>query len=448
MMNLKKLQQILATVSDTKVLVLETGSIARTPEIFQQNFPDRPAMIIADEITFGVAGKFIHERFQAENTPMLDPIIFPGTPMLHADYRHIERLREALKMTDAIPVAVGAGTINDLVKRAAYEVGRKYVVVATAASVDGYSSYGAAIQCDGYKKTLECPAPLVIIADSEILRNAPPEMTAAGYADLMSKVPAGADWIIADAVGAEPMQLPIWNMVQPKLRQWVGSPEQLTAGEAQAFEAVFEGLTMTGFAMQAMHNSRPASGADHLFSHIWEMQNLSDSKGIPVSHGFKVALGTLASAALMETVFARNLTASDVQAILMQRQPWEAREADIRRAFHDTPITELVVRESKAKYLAAEQLAARLHLLASCWDELRRKVREQLLPYPELRRMLIAAGCPVTPEQINVTRDRLRETFFLAQMIRTRYTILDLAYDLGRLGECVTEIMTSEIYFR
>lgn len=446
-MDAEKLRKALDAAADTTEFVLGAGMLAKTPDVFQKHFPGQPAIVIADETTFAVAGRTIHDVLHAAGITGPDPFVFPAQPRLRADYDHVKTLVDVLQGTPAIPVAVGSGTINDLVKRAAYEGERPYMIVGTAASMDGYSSYGAALQNEGFKKTMECRAPLVILADTDILRDAPPEMTAAGYADLIGKVPAGADWLIADLVGMEPMQPLIWDMVHTDLRLWVGSPDRLTAGDREVFDALFEGLSMSGFAMQAMHNSRPASGADHLFSHIWEMQDLRGPDGLPVSHGFAVAIGALMSTALIETVFAKDIPGLDADALCSRWKPWNEREADIRTAFRQTPIIDRVIAESRAKYLTTDQLRDRLHLLIAHWEELKPKVLAQIIPYPQLRQMLEAAGCPVTPEQINLAPpDRVRDTFFQAQMIRDRYTILDLAYELGVLEECVDEIMASDVY--
>jgi len=67
----------------------------------------------------------------------------------------VERLTASLKQHDAIPVAVGSGTINDLVKLAAHQSGRSYLCVATAASMDGYTAFGASITHQGAKQTFQ-----------------------------------------------------------------------------------------------------------------------------------------------------------------------------------------------------------------------------------------------------------------------------------------------------
>ncbi len=92
---------------------------------------------------------------------------------------------------------------------------------------------------------------------------------------------------------------------------------------------------MSGFAMQACRKSRPASGADHLFSHIWEMQHHRDVNGELISHGFQVAIGTLASTALIEVVFARDLTQVEIESVCEQWKSWETRKAEIYQQFRD-----------------------------------------------------------------------------------------------------------------
>ena len=272
-------------------------------------------------------------------------------------------------------------------------------------------------------------------------------MTAAGYADLVSKIPAGADWIIADLIGVDPILSSIWDMVQTDLRAWIKAPEKLKAGDDQAFSFLFEGLTMSGFAMQACRQSRPASGADHLVSHIWEMQHHCYANGEAVSHGFQVAIGTLASTALLETVFARDITQLDIDAVCARWKSWEQREEEVRFLFQHTPILDRVLEESQAKYLPAQALRDRLQVLKTHWEALCQKIRAQIIPYQDLKRMFMAAECPVTPEQINLPRERIKQTYFLAQMIRNRYTILDLAYELNWLEDCVADIMASKNLF-
>ncbi len=426
--------------TDTENVIIGSGALASIDQVFQHSFGDRRAVVVADENTYAAAGKEVQQHFEAAGRLLADPYIFPGLPTLYAEYGNVETLREALRMNDAIPVAVASGTLNDIVKRAAHECDRRYMTVATAASMDGYTAFGASITKEGYKQTLTCPAPKAAVADLDVLSGAPARMSACGYGDLLGKVPAGADWIIADELGIEVVDAKVWPMVQEPLREAIGRPAELQAGERQAIEGLIEGLIMSGLAMQAHSSSRPASGAEHQFSHLWEMEGLGLHDEPPLSHGFKVGLGSIAIAALYERLLDRDLAALDIPAIC---RSWPDREELERRvrAAHTTPgLDEAAVTETLSKYVDADQLRQRLELLRDRWPQVRRRVAQQLLPAAQLRDMLQAAGCPTHPSHIGLTLAAFKETYARAQMIRRRYTVLDLATETDTLAGCVEEL--------
>ena len=366
--------------------------------------------------------------------------MFPPGPIVSAGYGNVERLRDALAAHDAVPVAVGSGTLNDLAKRAAHELGRPYLTVATAASMDGYTAFGASIAKDGYKQTMGCPAPRAVVADMEVLAAAPAAMTAAGYGDLLGKVTAGADWLVADALGVEPVDRRVGSLVQGPRRDAGGRPAALGAGAPAALDGLIEGLVLSGLAMQAHASSRPASGAEHQFSHLWEMEGLGQDLAPPLSHGFKVGVGSVAVAALYERLLDRDLGAVDAGAL---GDAWPSRErveATVRAA-HTTPgLDAAAVTESLAKHPGPDELARRLGLLRERWPALRELLATQLLPARRLAGMLRGAGSPTGPSGLGLSMRAFRDTNRRARMIRRRYTVLDLAAETGLLDECVDEL--------
>jgi glycerol-1-phosphate dehydrogenase [NAD(P)+] len=446
-MDQRRIDAALAAATDTDEFLVGKGVLERTPEVFRRVFGGSRALVVADENTWRAAGARVDAALAAAGVARVDPLVFPGTPVLPPDYAHIVTIRDKVRATGAVPVAVGAGTINDLAKRAAAEAGVRYMNVTTAASVDGFTAFGAAVIKDNFKQTLECAAPAAIVADIEVLRAAPRQMTAAGYADLMSEVTAGADWMIADALGVEAIHKVAWDIVQVELRRWISRPAELREGDPGAFEDLFEGLSMNGFAMQAMRSSRPASGTEHLFSHVWEMEHL-EAGGVPVSHGFKVAIGTLAATALMERLLARDPAKLDIDRRCRSWVTWEQREAEARRTFASSPILGDVLAACRRKWVPPGMLARRLERLREKWATLREAVGAQLLPYGELVRMFEQAGVPTRPQEVGLTRERVRATFATAGMIRPRYTALELAYETGWLEGCLEEIFDSRQYLR
>jgi glycerol-1-phosphate dehydrogenase [NAD(P)+] len=436
----RRIEAALADATDTEQVVIGPGALGAVAEVVGRSFGERPAVVVADATTWRVAGDRVQRALEAAGRATEAPYRFPPDSFVEAAYGNVERLRSSFASHHAVPVAVGSGSLNDLVKRAAHEAGRPYLSVATAASMDGYTAFGAAITKDGYKQTMTCPAPRAVVADLDILAGAPADMTASGYGDLLGKVTAGADWLVADALGVEPVDPGVWELVQGPLRASIGRPGDLAAGDREALERLVEGLVMSGLAMQAHASSRPASGAEHQFSHLWEMEGLGHDRRPPLSHGFKVGVGSVAIAALYERLLARDLGALDIEG---RRRAWPTRsEAQVAvRAAHTTPgLAEAAVAETMAKWVDADALGRRLTLLADRWPALRDRLREQLVPAERLRELLAAAGCPTRPSQLGLPAAAFRDTYRRARMIRRRYTVLDLAFDTGLLDELVDEL--------
>jgi glycerol-1-phosphate dehydrogenase [NAD(P)+] len=433
----------LREATDTRHVNVGVGAIASVPDVFLEGFGDSPAAVVADGTTFEVAGREVQRRLEGAGRTTTEPCVFPAEP-LYAEYTNVEKLRDTLREHDAIPVAVGSGTINDIVKRAAHECERPYMCVATAASMDGYTAFGASIEKDGLKQTLSCPAPRVVVADLEVSKHAPEDMTASGYADLLGKVTSGADWLVADALEVEKIDPTGWSLVQDHLRGWTDSPAGLRAGDHGATESLMEGLILSGLGMQSYQSSRTASGAEHQFSHLWEMEGLGQGEGTPLSHGFKVGVGTVAIAALYEVVLQRDLGGLDIESLCDSWPTREATELTVR-AQHTSPDLERgAVEQTLAKYIGAGELARRLELLRDVWPGLREKVRVQLMPAEQIREMLRAAGCPTGPEEIGLRREDFGATYSRARTIRKRYTVLDLAFEAGILEECVDELFAPD----
>jgi glycerol-1-phosphate dehydrogenase [NAD(P)+] len=439
----------LAQASTTRHLLFGAGVLGETAALVGKLFPGRPVVIVADERTFGVAGEQVLAGLRAAGHPVAEPIVFPGTPTLRPDTRHVESLRAALAAMDeapALPLAVGSGTINDLVKRAAHLAGLPYIVVGTAASMDGYTASGAALIHEGVKQTFPCAAPVAVVADLDILRAAPKPMTASGYGDLAGKVTAGADWLVADALGIEPLIPPVWDLVQGPLRDMIADPARFQRGEPAAIEQLFYGLIITGLAIQIAGSTRPASGSEHQFSHLWEMRGL-EHEGEFVSHGFKVGLGSIVSTALYDRLLARDIDALDVDAAVAAWPAWPEMAREIRARDDHPMLIERALEECEAKYVTPDALRVRLELLRERWPALRARLREQLLPVDALRELLVAGGCPVTPEQIGLTRAQLRASYADARLIRRRYTVYDVAYEAGLFDVLVGELFAPGGYW-
>jgi glycerol-1-phosphate dehydrogenase [NAD(P)+] len=428
------LDQALAAARETRFLMIGAGILpSETSGLFMRAFPGWKAIVVADPRTFAVAGQVVDKVLRAGGVMVLPPALLRDAE-LYAESRFVAEVEAALKDNDAIPVAVGSGTINDLVKLAAHRHGRSYLCVATAASMDGYTAFGASITHEGSKQTFDCPAPLAVLADLEVISAAPAEMRGWGYADLFAKVTAGADWILADALGVEKIDEQAWGIVQGRLHEVLSDPGDMAG--------LVEGLMLGGFAMQATRSSRPASGAEHQFSHLWDMQHHTHEGSAP-SHGAKVGIATLAITRLYEALLEMNVQGVDVEPCVREWPSLAQWQAEAEAHFTDAELRTVALREITAKHDSAEELRAQVERLKQVWPELRLRLKAQLVPSVVLKQRLQAAGAVVEPEQIGISRERLRSTFKSAFFIRRRFTVLDLVVRTGLLDAALDKIFSA-----
>ena len=435
------LGEALRAARETRALEIGDGVLANTPRVFREQFGERPAVIVTDENTLAAAGDAVIAGFQAAQHSIRAPFVFGRD--VYAEHSFVEQLESSLREHAAIPVAVGSGTINDLTKLAAHRTGRPYLCVATAASMDGYTAFGASITHQGSKQTFDCPAPTAVVADLKVIAAAPPRMSAWGYADLLAKVTAGADWILADALRIEPINSLAWNIVQGRLREAVAHPAGVRAHKPEAIRHLVEGLMLGGFAMQATKSSRPASGAEHQFSHLWDMQHHTHEGDAP-SHGLKVGIGTLAVTALYERLLEQPMEKLNVDQCCAA---WPDADVWVQRAhkhFSEGDLRIVATREIAAKHVSAEALREQLELLKAIWPKLRQWLRAQLIPFGDAWSMLQSAQAATEPEQIGITRERLRDSFWKAFFIRRRFTVLDLAVRTGLLDTWLDDLFSAD----
>jgi glycerol-1-phosphate dehydrogenase [NAD(P)+] len=429
----------------TREVAIAPGALSGVVEVAARHFPGVPVVVVADRNTFRAAGERALAAFAGEGAPA-DLFLFEERRRLKPLVEHSRRLAERLRC-GAVPVAVGSGVINDVVKYAAALAAKPYLCITTAASMDGYAASGAALLDQGFKRTFACAPPVAILVDTDVLAAAPPEMAAWGYGDLVGKLVAGADWMLADALGEEAIAARPYALVQDNLAGWLAEPARIAAGDRAAIRALAEGLLISGFAMQAHGNSRPASGSDHQFSHLWEMEGLTVA-GVPAAHGACVGVGTVAMLALYEQLLAREITRADVERVAARPRSLDERLREVAAAFPARPIRDSALDEVRAKWAPAHRLPARLSRLPEVWPKLRQRLLEKLPFAADVQTWLRAVGAPASPADLDISRSKLSADYRRARFIRRRYTALDLLDDLDWLDESVDSLFVAGGFWR
>jgi len=460
-----RIEKALEIATDTKVFEMGRGASEMAPKVFRKYFPGRKAVVVADVNTWPVLGEKVYGLFCADGIPvekyiidkkefhaewkyveMVDKVIegdFAAAKVIENDENHVEAdASEAFRPASEdnyIAVSVGSGVINDLCKLCSYHHAQQYLTLPTAASVDGYSSFGASISYQNSKQTFTCTAPVAIVADIDVIAAAPKEMTAAGYADLAAKIPAGAEWMIADLMGTEPIIPPAWHVLQDVLDSMLSNPEGVARGDHQAVADLFEGLTLSGIAMQAAQSSRPASCCDHLFSHILDMTHYRFN-GKLQSHGFQVAIGTLTMCGVFDKFLQYDLTKVDPDACAAV---WPSLEEEQERAlgiFRDFPAPKLGYTEITKKYNDAATVREQLQKIKEAWPEFKERLRAQCYTFEKMQGLMKTVGAPYDPSVIGLSRQDIKDMFPKVQLMRFRFNVLDLSKRAGIYDSLVESV--------
>ena len=281
---------------DIEAVYVEKGAIAHLSALCEKY---QSILLVADENTYAAAG----ERTEQALTGKITARVIFGSEILIPNETAIDRVTAALGDATLI-VGIGSGVIQDLCKYVSKFSSVPYMVVATAPSMDGYASTGAAMILGGMKETVPAGLPRAIVADVDVLRNAPMEMLAAGFGDIIGKYSALADWKLSTLVTGEKFCPYIYDTTYECIEKVKAMAEGITARDAESIKALFEALIIVGIMMSFLGNSRPASGSEHHLSHFFEISGIV--KELPyLTHGIDVAYSTVITAKLREKLCGR-----------------------------------------------------------------------------------------------------------------------------------------------
>ena len=347
----------------------------------------------------------------------------------------LDRLKQL--PNEVIPIAVGSGTVNDLTKLASHLAGRHYMCVPTAASNGGYTAYGAAIRMNGIKQTFPCPGPQAVLADTEIIINAPRELNQSGYVDLLAKMTAGADWILADWMGIDHINEKAWKMSQSGYHETLFSVEKIVAGEPiderKNIERMMEGLLLSGLSMQVTKSDLPASGAEHQLTGIWEMERAVSGKE-KMPHGKLLSIALLAVTAIYNKLLACPLEEDmDVDKVIKEWPTLEQYERQAHEALSKVGLEKLGMQVAVSNYITREQLSLELQQLKEYWPEVKDRLSQQIMPVRQLYDLMKLGGLPVRPIDAGISWEHVHQTVQCVPYLSKRFNVLNLVSRTGYL---------------
>lgn len=257
--------------------------------------------LVADTNTWAVCGAPVYDllRTQANGCHVYER---PG--MLVPDERAIDELMTVLPENTDLVLGIGSGVINDLCKYVTWKKGLECAIVATAPSMDGFASSGAAMITDGMKVTYTTHPPKYIIADVDIIKEAPMDMIRAGYGDIIGKYSSLNDWKLANLINGEYLCQPIVDLVTEVTDNIRDSVDAIVAREADAIALLMKALVLIGMTLSLVGSTRPGSGSEHHLSHFFEITGLVHNKPHFI-HGTDVAYASILVAGMRQQICAQ-----------------------------------------------------------------------------------------------------------------------------------------------
>lgn len=282
---------------DIQAIRVGSGVIQELPGILR-DLGASHIFLVADNYTYEAAGRQVEQLLDQAGLAYHKRVFQTETPLVPNEYA-LGSVLAAMTSQDDMLLAVGSGTLNDVTKYVSARTGMPYVIAATAPSMDGYASTVAPTILDGFKTTLPAVYPAAIVADVDILKDAPMPMLTAGFGDIIGKFTSLADWRLSHQLNGEYYCPEVAGVIEAAVETCAANAQALAQREPQAIQAVTEALILSGLAMGMVGVSRPASGAEHQMAHYWEMDALRRGEEHPL-HGNAVGVGTVLAASLYE----------------------------------------------------------------------------------------------------------------------------------------------------
>lgn len=387
----------------TRAAVIEPGALHHLDTYLAQYGITGNCCAIYDENTYAAT---------KDRHPCVRQELILSAEGLHADEHATAKILEQLSGEVQILLAIGGGVIHDITRYCAHERGLRFVSCPTAASVDGFCSTVSAMTWHGFKKTLPGIAPELVIADTEIIRNAPLALAKSGVGDILAKYTALTDWKISHVLTDEYICPRIFDMVRQAVDSAVACVDGLAAGETEAFEKLTCALILSGLAMQMMGNSRPASGCEHHISHLVEMEPQGLRVHAHALHGEKTGVGCILAAREYKKL-------AKLETIAPYLRPYAPISEEDVLSFFGVALSADILRENQNDCLASVTREA----LIQNWPQVRALIAE--LPDPEeLYRLLERLDARRTPEDIGLAASDVETVLRYSPMVRNRLTLM------------------------
>jgi glycerol-1-phosphate dehydrogenase [NAD(P)+] len=418
-----------------------TGLVGRIPEVTEKVLGHRPTS------TWLLYDRAIEEIIQA---CVIGPLKMTGLPvhllglgepdvLLDSEETLMNAAAAAIDPQADILVGIGSGVISDLTKGIATRLGKPFILFGTAPSMNSYTSITATITVNDIKLSKWFNPANAVMLDVNILSQAPKKMIHAGVGDLVARAVCNADWKLASLLKQLYFCPLPYQMTATNELRYLEAAEGIGKSEPGAIHRLSEAILISGYSMTVLDGeTSPSSGGEHILSHFWDF--LYHLRGLPKNlHGSQVGVGTLIMLTMYEYIRKLDPATLDPQKLLSQRPSLAKIEADNQAHFGDK--AESFNEVARSKFLPDDKYLELVGFVKANWEKIWAEVDPYLATFDYIHDAMVKAGCPVTLEAIHRTPAEGVEALLFGSRYRTRYTLLDLAWELGVFPGAAEEIL-------
>jgi len=395
---------------DIQYVYIEKNATKHLKEICRDN---QNLLVVADQNTFAAAGEKTLAELQDKH---IKKMIFSGQDVLVPNEEAIAAVTDLLEDADLI-IGIGSGVIQDLCKYVSFYNKVPYIIVATAPSMDGYASNGAAMITNGMKETYPAGLPKAIIADVDVLANAPMGMIKAGYGDIIGKFSALNDWKLSRCVNGEYFCDYIYDLTYSQIKRTLDLAGGILKRDEESIRTLMEALVIIGILMSFAGSSRPASGSEHHLSHFFEITGIIRGEDY-FPHGIDVAYSAVITSEIRE-----KLLSGPFKDTLYRPKESEYRRR-MQEIYQSVADGCMDLQKKVGNYSADRSVT---------YKEKEAEIKEILAQVPtaeEIKEMLSLVGLDMEEFYALYSSKKRNDAMLYAKDLKDRYTVLWLYYDL------------------
>lgn len=369
-------------------------------------FGDKKIIFVSDEIIWKNSNKFFAKNFLEK----INKNLILKNPK--ADQKNLDKILNLSRGFDLI-IALGSGVINDLCKLSATNLQIPYIIIPSAASMNGYLSKNSSITINGHKKTLAATLPLALICDLRILAKAPSNLTRAGIGDAMCFYSCWFDWYLSHLIFKTKFDKKPFLILEKKMQFLLKNYQKFSLKDHDFLEILIEILLLSGIGMTIAGGSYPASQSEHLIAHIISMKYPQEMQNI--LHGNQIAVTVKDSISLQKKIISKNI---------LQIKKCEFPKKELEK-FFGKKIAAECEKEFILKTLNDEEINKINVSLKRNWKNYKKELEEIFVTWDKLRKIFDHFKIKTSRKIFGISEENYEESVGYAKFIRNRFTCLD-----------------------